>query len=131
MALNLRFALRACFLESPAQSSSLEMLMDEPLPLLLDSSLLLLADFSRLCFDFFFAALRSGSPSDELLLERLLLALSSLDLFLPRLPRAGRSLAGLESLAFFFLAFSRSPLPRPFLPFLLSFLFFLAAGLRL
>ncbi len=109
------------------------MLLDELLLLLLlDSSLLLmLGDLSRLRFGFFFAALRSCSPSVELLPDRLLLALASLDLFLPLLPRADRSLAGLVSLAFFFLVFSRSSSARLFLPFLLSFLLFLAAGLRL
>jgi hypothetical protein len=99
---------------------------------MLDSSLLLvLGDLSRLRFVFFFAALRSGSPSVELLPDRLLLALASLDLFLPRLPRDDRSLAGLVSLVFFFLVFSRSSSARLFLPFFLSFLFFFDAGLRL
>ncbi len=100
--------------------------------MLLDSSLLLvLGDLSRLRFGFFFAALHSSSPSVELLPDRLLLALASLDLFLPRLPRVDRSLAGLVSLVFFFLVFSRSSSARLFLPFFLSFLFFFVAGLRL
>jgi hypothetical protein len=93
------------------------MLLDEPLLLLLlllDSSLLLmLGDLS----------LRSCSPSVELLPDRLLLALASLYLFLPLLPRADRSLAGLVSLAFFFLVFSRS---SSFSPFPLVFLAFLS-----
>jgi hypothetical protein len=109
------------------------MLLDELLLLLLlDSSLLLmLGDLSRLRFDFFFAVLRSSSPSVELLPDLLLLGLASLDLFLPRLPRADRSLAGLASLALFFLVFSRSSSACLFFPFLLSFLLFLAAGLPL